>query len=85
MKAQYTQNTWSGLSPTMTPVHLRLWGLSFSILGDVSNWESGQTQSPSSIEIWPDPKSEFSWTESLDPDPQESQICLLGMLYMHTI
>ncbi len=41
-------------------------GFQFSILGDTPNWES-------------DPKSEFSGTESLYPDPCESQICLLGM------
>ncbi len=28
--------------------------------------------------LWLDPKSEFSGTESPDPDPRESQICLLG-------
>ena len=44
-----SQKTWSGLSPTRNPVHLRLWGLSFSVLGDVPNWDSGQTQSPSSL------------------------------------
>ncbi len=33
------------------------------------NWDSGQTQSL---------MSEFSGTESPNPDPQESQICLLG-------
>ena len=27
---------------------------------------------------WSDPKSEFSGTESPDPDPRESQKCLLG-------
>ncbi len=31
---------------------------------------------------WSDPKSEFSGTESPDPDPQESQKCLLGLLNM---
>ena len=35
-------------------------------------------QSPSSVGFWSDPKSEFSRTESPDPDPRESQICLLG-------
>ncbi len=35
-------------------------------------------QSLNSIELWSDPKSEFSGTKSLDPDPWESQICLLG-------
>ena len=35
-------------------------------------------QSPSSIEFWSDPKFEFSGTESLNPDPRESQIWLLG-------
>ena len=36
-------------------------------------------QSPSSIELWSDPKFEFSGTKSPDPDPRESQICLLGI------
>ena len=75
----FSQKTWSGLSPTRNPVHLRLWGLSFSVLGDVANWDSGETQSPSSIGLYTDPKSEFSGTESSDPDPRESQICLLGL------
>ena len=44
-----SQKAWSGLSPRRNPVHLRLWGLSFSVLGDVANWDSGQTQSPSSL------------------------------------
>ena len=26
------------------PIHLGLWGLIFSVLGDVQNWDSGQTQ-----------------------------------------
>ena len=46
-----SQRTWSGLSPTRNPFHLKIWGLSFSVLGDVPNWDSGQTQSPSSIGI----------------------------------
>ncbi len=29
---------------------------------------------------WSDPKSEFSGTEGPDPDPRESQKCLLGWL-----
>ena len=76
----HTQETWSRLSPTRNQVHLRFWGLSFPVLGDVPNWDSGQTKSPSSILLWSDPKSEFSGTESPDPDPWESQICLLGSL-----
>ncbi len=31
--------------------------------------------------LWSDPKSEFCGTESPYPDPRESQICLLGMLF----
>ena len=53
-------------------------GSQFSVLGDVPNLDSGQTQSTSSIRLLSDPKSEFSGTKSLDPDSQESQICLLG-------
>ena len=34
---------------TFTHEKPRLWGLSFSVLGDVLNWDSGQTQSPSSL------------------------------------
>ena len=56
-----TQKTWSGLSPTRNPVHLRLWGLSFSVLGDMPNWDSGQTQSPSSL----GPKVRIQTHESL--------------------
>ncbi len=74
-----TQKTWSGLSPKRNPVHLRLWILSFNVLWDVPSWDSAQTQSLSSIGLWSDPKSEFSGTKSPDPDPLESQICLLGM------
>ncbi len=70
-----TQKTWSGLSPMGNPVHFRLWGLSFCVLGDVPNWDSGQTQSLSSIWLCSDQKSEFSETESPDRDPRESQIC----------
>ena len=40
-------------------------------------------QSPSSVGFWSNPKSEFSGTESPDPDPRESQICLLGSLLFH--
>ncbi len=54
-----------------------LWS-QFSVLGDVENWDFGQIQSLSSLGLWSDPKSEFSGTESLDPDPQESRKCLLG-------
>ena len=74
----HAQKTWSGLSPTRNPVNLRLWGLSFSVKGDVPNLDSDQIQGPSSIGLWSDPKSEFSGTKSPDPDPRESQICLLG-------
>ena len=35
-------------------------------------------QSPSSLELWSDAKFEFSETECPDPDPRESQICLMG-------
>ncbi len=37
-------------------------------------------QSWSSIGFWSDTKSEFSGAESPDPDPQESQIFLLGII-----
>ncbi len=60
------------------PSSFETMGPQFSVLGDVPNWDSGQTQSPSSIGFWSDPKSEFSGNESPDPDPRESQICLLG-------
>ncbi len=63
--------------PQRYTVHLRLWGLSFSVQGDVPNWDSCQTQNLSSTGLWSDPKLEFSGTKS-DPDPQECQICLLG-------
>ncbi len=63
---------------------MRLLGLSFSVLGDVPNWDSGQTQSPSSIGLWLDPKFEFSGTKSPDPDPGESQIYLLGWVVYAT-
>ncbi len=39
-------------------------------------------QSLSSIGLWSDPKYEFSGTESPDPDPRESQICLRGSEYI---
>ncbi len=39
------RKTRSGFSPTRNPIHLRLRGLSLSVLGDVPNWDSGQTQS----------------------------------------
>ncbi len=55
-------------------------GSQFSVLGDVPNWDSGQTQSLRYIGLWSDPKSEFSGTESPDPDPLESQKCLLGAI-----
>ena len=60
---------------------MRHWGLTFSVLGDVPNWDSGQTQSPILIGLWSDQQSESPGTESPDPDPQESQICLLGNSY----
>ena len=60
---------------------------SFETLGSrfsalvVPNRDSGQTESPSSLWLlWSDQKSGFSGTESPDPDPRESQICLLGWL-----
>ncbi len=53
-------------------------GSHFSGLGDVPNSDFGSDQSLSSIGLWSDIKSEFSGTESPDPDPRESQICLLG-------
>ena len=68
-----TQQTWSGLSPMRNPVHLRLWRLSLSVLGDEPSWDSG----PSSIGLWSDQKFEFSVTKSPDQDLWESQICLI--------
>ncbi len=56
-------------------------GSQFSVRGDVQNSDFGSDQSPSSIGFWSDPKSEFSGTKSPDPDPQESQICILGYTY----
>ncbi len=53
-------------------------GSQFSVLGDVPNSDFGSDQSPSSIGFWSHPKSESSGTKSPDPDPRESQICLLG-------
>ena len=35
------------------------------------------------IGLWSESKSEFSGTGSPDPDPRESQICLLGALSPH--
>ncbi len=57
-------------------------GSQFSVLGDVPNWDSGQTQNLSSIGLCSDTKLEFSGTESPDPDPRESQICL-GNIIRH--
>ncbi len=71
-----SQKTGSRLSPKRNTVHSRLWGLCFSILGDVPNCDSVQTENPSSIGLWSDPKS-----ESPDQDPRESQICLLGYYF----
>ncbi len=60
------------------PNSFEILGSQFSVLGDVPNWDSGQTQNLSSIGLWSHPKSEFSRTESPDPDPWESHTCLLG-------
>ncbi len=59
------------------PSSFETMGSQFSALGDVPNWNSGQTQILSSIGLWSEPKSELSGTKSPDPDPRESQICIL--------
>ncbi len=43
-----SQKTWSGLSPTRNPVHLRLWGLSLFC-----------TRNCAKLGLWSDPKSKF--------------------------
>ena len=46
----------------------------FTVLGDVPNWDSVQTQSPSSIGLWSDQMSKFSWygpkVRIQSPDPE---------------
>ncbi len=90
LRLLYSLKTWSELSLMRNPVHLRLWGFSFSVLGDVANWDSGETQNPSSIGLYTDPKSEFSGTESPDTSPkgrplylgtQGQKIVVLNKLY----
>ena len=55
-----TQKTWSGLSPTRNPVHLRLWGLSFSVLKDMPNWDS-KVQKSEFYRILVRPKVRVPW------------------------
>ena len=67
------------------PSQLRLWSPKFPPVESQLRMSQGVLETGTLVGLWSDSKSGFSETKSPDPDPWESQKCLLGWVNLGII